>query len=680
MKSSEIFKEIIQINKIISDNKLQDIRPRTPEMTEGYNKIAKPLLDKFKNKHGQSTSGYIKSIIDKSLNVKSNSNLKSRAFGNWGIKVNDYIWASLYVDNDNEMPASHSIQLYILAGNDGIKFGFDYGVEVTNDHQIVSAVRNNEELQISILNAINEFGIYSMEIEAGSPVTIYDYNTDENVIKKIEDFKNWNNKIHLIKSYKSNEIPYNIEEEITNVIDSLINVMSMDLFDDKYESKGYWLYAAGRNAADWKNQYDNGFMSIGFDINDDLGKIKTKEELEELVENTTDGSYNTSKALWDFSKEIDIGDVIISKKGRSKYLGYGIVTSEYKFDLTLNEHKHIRNVNWLKSGEWKSVGKLPVKTLTNISQYPDYVERIKHLLEIKDKIEVENKVSEFNLDRLISDVFIDKNEFENIVDILKAKKNIILQGPAGVGKTFIAKKIAQGLKEEISDNNIEVIQFHQSYSYEDFIQGYRPNKESFELKNGIFYELCQKAIKDITSPYFLVIDEINRGNLSKIFGELMMLIEFDKRGEKNKIKLTYSDSDDYFFIPENLYVIGTMNTADRSLTIVDYALRRRFAFIKMIPKYNTKFVDFLGAKGVSKGMIKNITDKMKALNTEIREDESLGDGFEIGHSYFCGFKKAIMKENKWFESILNYEIIPMLNEYWFDDPEKVEELTSMITN
>ena len=162
MKSSEIFKEIIQINKIISDNKLQDIRPRTPEMTEGYNKIAKPLLDKFKNKHGQSTSGYIKSIIDKSLNVKSNSNLKSRAFRNWGIKVNDYIWASLYIDNDNEMPASHSIQLYILAGNDGIKFGFDYGDKVTNDHQIVSAVRNNEELQISILNAINEFGIYSI--------------------------------------------------------------------------------------------------------------------------------------------------------------------------------------------------------------------------------------------------------------------------------------------------------------------------------------------------------------------------------------------------------------------------------------------------------------------------------------------------------------------------------------
>ena len=220
-----------------------------------------------------------------------------------------------------------------------------------------------------------------------------------------------------------------------------------------------------------------------------------------------------------------------------------------------------------------------------------------------------------------------------------------------------------------------MIQFHQSYSYEDFIQGYRPNKDSFELKNGIFYEVCERAKKDTSIPYFLIIDEINRGNLSKIFGELMMLIEADKRGEKNKIKLAYS-SNEYFFIPDNLYIIGTMNTADRSLTIVDYALRRRFAFIKMRPKFNEQFHTFLSKKGLSKDIISSITNKMTTLNDIINSDESLGDGFEIGHSYFCSYKSG--EHNKWLSNVFKYEIIPLIEEYWFDDKQLVEEYTSII--
>ena len=275
--------------------------------------------------------------------------------------------------------------------------------------------------------------------------------------------------------------------------------------------------------------------------------------------------------------------------------------------------------------------------------------------------------------------FISPEEFRQMTEILKQKKNIILQGPPGVGKTFLARKIAYELMGQMNDANIEMVQFHQSYSYEDFIQGLRPGKNGFELKNGIFYTFCQKAHAHPDRWFFFIIDEINRGNLSKIFGELMMLIEPDKRKEKYALKLTYAEDElDRFYIPENLYIIGTMNTADRSLAIVDYALRRRFAFIMLRPEFGEAFQSFAKSRGLSDSLIEKIIKSASLINDEMDKDINLGPGFHIGHSYFCAYSDS-MDENQWYKQVINFEIKPLLEEIWFDDSKKVEQLVSGIS-
>lgn len=216
-----------------------------------------------------------------------------------------------------------------------------------------------------------------------------------------------------------------------------------------------------------------------------------------------------------------------------------------------------------------------------------------------------------------------------------------------------------------------MIQFHQSYSYEDFIMGFRPSEnEGFELKEGVFYRFCKEAEDDEENEYFLIIDEINRGNISKIFGELFMLIENDKRGEE--AELLYKD--ELFSVPKNLYIIGLMNTADRSLAMLDYALRRRFAFYEMKPAFDSKQFKYY-QNGLKNNKFDNLIDTVKDLNKEISEE--LGEGFCIGHSYFCNFQTVT--DDK-LSQIIEYELIPLLKEYWFDDKEKVNTWIKNLTD
>lgn len=670
-----MLKDIVNINKLIVDQKIDKHPPLSEGMKIGYNQFVKPAIKNFERTHSLKLSECIKELMQ-SVNVESLNNLDYRFFGNWGRKVNPFVWATWFVENKNDRPASHSPQIYLLIDHTGLKFGFDYGDSVTNNDNCVESVKDDKALQGKILNSIKELELIVVNHGAGEPSINLNSNLNENVIKDIEDFKSWNKDLHIIKAYSFDEIGKNIKDEIVNVLNSLLPLLTRKKTTENSENVGYWLYSPGKGAENWEDEFSRGIMSIDYGFPDDLNDFNSKSDLEDVRTEYgyEEGSMNTIRALWDFSHEINVGDVIIAKQGRSRYLGYGIVQSDYNFNESDKVFNHSRKVHWIKKGEWKvDSGSLPPKTLTNITPYGTYVESLKVKFGINQVEDL--KTPEFNIDQVISDVFLDKSEVLNIVDLLSTKKNIILQGSAGVGKTFIAKKIAKCLQEDYGEDRIEMIQFHQSYSYEDFIQGYRPTKNSFELKNGVFYDLCLRAKKDFSSPYFLIIDEINRGNLSKIFGELMMLIESDKRGEKNSITLTYNQSE-RFYVPDNLYIIGTMNTADRSLTIVDYALRRRFAFIKMRPNFGNPFSSLLKTQGISDEIVKTIIGKMSHINEIIANDESLGEGFEIGHSYFCSFNSG--DHRKWYDNVIKYEILPLIDEYWFDDKDLANQYKSLI--
>lgn len=268
-------------------------------------------------------------------------------------------------------------------------------------------------------------------------------------------------------------------------------------------------------------------------------------------------------------------------------------------------------------------------------------------------------------------VYITEERYNTLTILLKNKKNLILQGAPGVGKTFAAKRLAYSMMGEKDDSRIEFIQFHQNYSYEDFIMGYKPQEEGFKLTNGIFYQFCQKAENHPDKEYFFVIDEINRGNMSKIFGELLILIEKDYRG--TKATLVYSGAS--FSVPKNLYIIGMMNTADRSLAMIDYALRRRFSFFEMEPGFNSEGFKVYQA-GLQNETFNTLIEQIVALNREIKADDSLGEGFRIGHSYFCG---QIECTEEWMKSVVYYDIIPMLQEYWFDDKQKVQRWENLLS-
>lgn len=449
------------------------------------------------------------------------------------------------------------------------------------------------------------------------------------------------------------------------------------LADEDVHTVRYWLYAPGEGSCMWDEFYTSGIMAIGWGEIGDLSTFDSKDAMKIKMREVIDESLsykNAAHATWQFANEMKIGDIVFVKKGMHQIIGRGVVMSDYEYDNTRDdEYKNIRQVDWTHNGEWPHPGQAVMKTLTDITSYTDYVEKLNSLFEDEteeDAEDVEKTYPPYTKEDFLSEVFMPEEEYDKLSGILRIKKNIILQGAPGVGKTFVAKRIAFSMMGVKDVERVMMVQFHQSYSYEDFIMGFRPSTDGFELKRGAFYNFCKKAEIDGDNDYFFIIDEINRGNLSKIFGELFMLIENDKRGVS--LQLLYSD--EKFSVPKNIYIIGMMNTADRSLAMLDYALRRRFAFFEIKPAFTTD-----GFREYRMSLENEKFDKLiacvESLNNVISNDESLGDGFCIGHSYFCNLLPDTINDQV-LSGIVEYELIPLLKEYWFDEPTKVKDWSS----
>lgn len=450
--------------------------------------------------------------------------------------------------------------------------------------------------------------------------------------------------------------------------------------DNDVKTTKYWLISAGEGSKLWDEFYNEGIIGIKMRGIGDFGNYTDKNEIKikfQEIFNDESTHKNDVHCCWQFAHDLQIGDVIFVKKGRTKIIGRGIIESDYYYDEN-KEYPHIRKVNWTHKGNWDyTIERLAMKTLTDLTNYTETVNNIKEFFidendDIDDNVP-EIKYPEYTQEDFLEEVYVTNNDYETLSNLLENKKNLIIEGAPGVGKTFMAKRLAYSIMGEKNIDQVMMVQFHQSYSYEDFIMGYRPFENGFKLREGSFYKFCKKAADDLDNDYFFIIDEINRGNISKIFGELFMLIEADKRGEKNRIPLLYSD--EYFYIPKNVHIIGLMNTADRSLAMIDYALRRRFSFFDLKPGFESDgFASY--KEELDSDEFNQLIDILCELNQEISNDESLGEGFRIGHSYLCNFDAEDIG-NK-LKYVVEYELIPLLKEYWFDEQEKIEYWSSKL--
>ena len=351
---------------------------------------------------------------------------------------------------------------------------------------------------------------------------------------------------------------------------------------------------------------------------------------------------------YDVSKDTDMNYVDIALTEIIDYRASGILTTEY-----LNQKYPDQCWSPQSSG-----------IMIREQVYSGLLKDWEHLRTNEPQSSVSNK-GECDKAHFLRDVYMSESGYDALVGVLRNKKNLILQGAPGVGKTFAAKKLAYAMMGEKDESRIQFVQFHQNYSYEDFVMGYKPSGDGFELKYGVFYQFCQTAARQPQKDFFFIIDEINRGNMSKIFGELLMLIERDYRG--TPASLAYDGQ--MFAVPENLYLIAMMNTADRSLAMIDYALRRRFSFFDMEPGFESEGFRTYQA-GLNSETLDLLIAGVQELNREIAEDKTLGKGFCIGHSYFCN--QSICTD-AWLRSVVEYEILPMLREYWFDDASRIQK-------
>ena len=449
---------------------------------------------------------------------------------------------------------------------------------------------------------------------------------------------------------------WKLRDELSKALDK-VDLSNINLYSDakaESDSKGYWWLNA--NPKIWS------FSDIAVGETQDYTLKNENGNKRRVFQNFIDAKAGDMIICYESNpvkQVVAIGQITAEQDGE-KISFEKIETLASPIDYSvLKECDELQNMEYFRSPQ----GSLFKLTKEEFDFIMDII-RDENPLPIKTAFEAYTK------ENFLNEVFMNEEKYDELVSILSYKKNIILQGAPGVGKTFTARRLAWSMMGEKDDSRIEFVQFHQNYSYEDFIMGYKPTDSGFDLKYGVFYRFCQKAATQPYKDFFFIIDEINRGNMSKIFGELLMLIEKDYRG--TKATLAYNGLP--FSVPKNLYIIGMMNTADRSLAMIDYALRRRFSFFDMEPGFDTKgFIRY--ADSLHSETFNKLVNRVKELNNAISSDSSLGKGFCIGHSYLYTNKNY---SDEWLHCVVKYDILPILNEYWFDNESEFQKWKNIL--
>jgi len=460
--------------------------------------------------------------------------------------------------------------------------------------------------------------------------------------------------------------------------------------------KKFWALSLGDDESCWTEFQSNNYVGSDFYREgsgqiflENVSGLSEDEIANRMRQEDPDGSKPgaAAAALFQFADGVSIGDIIIVKQGSHRVMGLCEVTGDYQCDEANTASPHQRPVRWLSALSFESAWPPASGIFSDVSEAAKELEKMigqsPEADALRDSLDIEAVISPAQ--SIADNSFLDISEADEILLLLESKRNLILQGAPGTGKTYLARQIAKRLtsREADADQQWTLVQFHQSYGYEDFIEGYRPDSDGkFRIKDGVFKLFCRRAASDPSAKYVFVIDEINRGNLSRIFGELMVLLEHDKRGPEFSMNLAYSGEDGGgFYVPKNVFILGLMNTADRSLAVVDYALRRRFAFYALTPRYKAKdFKDHLVSKGVSEKCIERISSTMTELNAAIAESRALGPGFVIGHSFFCPRESSIADGDQWIARVMQYEIKPLLEEYCGSQQKLLERLVSIVSS
>ncbi|MEN6599071.1 MAG: AAA family ATPase [Rectinema sp.] len=436
----------------------------------------------------------------------------------------------------------------------------------------------------------------------------------------------------------------------------------------------WWVYVPGKNAMYWDTYSDEGIMGLGWGELGDLSAYPTLESImakfRELTGDQTANFKNDSLTCWEFANVLKIGDVIIPKRGASEYLGYGIVDSDYRWESARGEYSNIRTVRWIKQGSFpENNGPIVQKTLTNITQDKEYVAKLRAFI--------------------VEGATMPEPTNESKPDAIDSRpRNYILYGPPGTGKTWSSASFALSLTEHrdfesyasespdelrrryqllVDAGRVEFVTFHQSFSYEEFIEGIRPKVQgeglTYSIEDGVFKVFCDKARADSKNDYIFIIDEINRGNVARVFGELITLIESDKREGSpyaSSSRLPYSRT--MFSVPANVFLVGTMNTADRSVEALDTALRRRFSFKEMPPRPALLAEGEFAVPELALNLI------LETINRRIAR--LLDRDHQIGHSYFLNIHAADDPLAA-LRVAFRDNILPLLKEYFYNDPVKI---------